>query len=147
MNRAQRFSADSLLLLSMAFTLASPSYRADAVAPPGVSLVRDSLPPAALARFGTARLRHPGIVKGVTFSPNGQRLFAGAGSDRNTPPVIWCWGAATGRLIRRFGDEWAICAMALAPDGKTLALAAAGSLVLFDPATGKRLRVCGITPA
>jgi hypothetical protein len=31
----------------------------------------DPLPPGALLRIGTTRLRHQGVVSGVTFSPDG----------------------------------------------------------------------------
>ena len=42
--------------------------------PPGFDAAGDSLPPGAVARLGTARLRHPGTVRNVAFSPDGSRL-------------------------------------------------------------------------
>jgi RNA polymerase sigma factor (sigma-70 family) len=95
----------------------------------------DPLPPGALARLGTTRLRHGGAVRAVVFSPDGKTL-ASAGEDG----VIRVWEAPTGKELRHF-DVGFQGHLAFSPDGKTLAAAARDNFVaLWDLGTGKKLR-------
>jgi WD40 repeat protein len=81
----------------------------------------DALPPGAVARVGTARLRHGGPVIAVAFAPDG-KTFATASLDR----TVSVWDRETGRELwrcRGFGRD--PLAVAFDKDGKTLACAAA----------------------
>jgi RNA polymerase sigma factor (sigma-70 family) len=109
----------------------------------------DPLPPGAIARLGTSRLRHFGL-RGqyydpgtIAFLPDGKTLFsAGCWSFR-------FWDAATGQKIGGFDLEKpalpqqnTLAACALAPDGKTLAMTMRyeGTIRLVDAATAKEIR-------
>jgi WD40 repeat protein len=79
----------------------------------------DALPQYAIARIGTARLRHGGAVTSITFAPDG-RMFATTSLDR----TVSVWDLETGRELvrcRGFGRE--PVAAAFDKDGKTLACA------------------------
>jgi RNA polymerase sigma factor (sigma-70 family) len=78
----------------------------------------DPLPPDAIARLGTVRLRHGGAVWAVAFSPDGNTLLSGSNDE-----TARLWDVATGKELRRFQDQrfpkqssW-IKSVAFAPDG------------------------------
>jgi RNA polymerase sigma factor (sigma-70 family) len=98
----------------------------------------DSLPPGALTRLGTLRLRFQDGVRSVVFSRDGTMAIA---CDGNGNLVVW--DVATGREVRHLESvpRWSN-ALALSPDGKTLACGGNGSgnklfLSLLDLETGK----------
>jgi WD40 repeat protein len=98
----------------------------------------DPLPPGAVARLGTLRLRHPGPIRSVAFAPNGRSLLA-AGDD--SPVRRWAVpdGKPLGWFEGRFGGS--IYAMAQSADGKTLATWGADQVVrVWDAVTGKQVR-------
>jgi RNA polymerase sigma factor (sigma-70 family) len=97
----------------------------------------DPLPPGAVTRLGTVRLRHSGIVSSVAFAPDGKTLASG---DRNGE--LRLWDSAKGKLLRAFTDQAnqdynLVHALAFSPDGKWLA-SDKGRLSLWDIETGTR---------
>jgi WD40 repeat protein len=106
----------------------------------------DLLPPDALARLGTVRLRHGGPVSFVAFLPGGKELLS-AGEDG----LARVWDPATGKELRHFGvprdsaprpgAAFRIIAPPLAAavssDGKRMAMADGAAIRLWDVATGQ----------
>jgi WD40 repeat protein len=96
----------------------------------------DPLPPGAVARLGSMRLRHGGQVNRIVFSPTEQGLIS-AGQDG----VVRFWDPASGREVRRLRDRLGtINTIAVSADGKTLALGGNGLIRLWDARTGKESR-------
>jgi WD40 repeat protein len=126
------------LLLVCSTLLTFSAARGD---PPGrTDLHGDPLPPGALFRAGTVRLRHGGPVAAVAFSPDGKTL-ATASWDH----TVRLWDVRTGKEARRLiGHKDAVFALALAPDGKTLVSAGKDKTArVWDVASGKELRQVG----
>jgi WD40 repeat protein len=88
------------LFLALLALLAAP-YPRDAAAgearKPRLDLFGDPLPEEAVARLGSARLRHPGIGRrSFLFSPDGKQIVS------STRDRLWISDTATGKLLRRF---------------------------------------------
>ncbi len=98
----------------------------------------DLLPEGALARLGTVRLRLGGMVTAAALTADGKAIVA-AGQDR----IVQLFRTTDGREIRQFraGARTPnfFDAVALAPDGKTLAAGSAWYVVLWDVETGQQL--------
>lgn len=99
-------------------------------------LASDLLPPGALARLGSLRLRHGGRVNSLAFTPDGKGLLAGAEDGS-----LVLWDPVTGRERLRLIDAGAaITAAAVSPDGKVLVSASQdGQVLLWDAGSGQRL--------
>ncbi len=85
---------------------AQPAARTDAHGLP--------LPPGAVARLGSVRLRQPDTVCAIAFAPDGKSLYS-AGGDR----VIRQWDVASGKEIGSLaGHTEEVRGLAVTPDGK-----------------------------
>jgi WD40 repeat protein len=95
----------------------------------------DPLPPGAVLRIGTTRLRHVESIRSLTFSPDGKTLVS-AGRD-----AVRAWDVATGKELPPFGKEGkgAQCATFL-PKGKILAAGYDDEIVLWDVARRQPVR-------
>lgn len=126
---------------------ASPWSRKAIFAPALAPMIKtdrngEVLPPGAIARMGTKRLRHPVGLRGtVVLSPDQQTLFSFGGADARQ------WDLASGREIRRFPREAnGIRTGAISPNGKTIAtLSQRGRVVLRDVASGRILHQWKLT--
>jgi RNA polymerase sigma factor (sigma-70 family) len=111
---------------------------------PATDRYGDPLPPGALARLGTVRLRHGSAVTGVAFTPDGKAAISVSQDAR-----AHLWDVGTGKELRCYFPKWAeechslmAQAVALTPDGRTLAVAYGNSdesIQLFDFASSREL--------
>ena len=79
----------------------------------------DPLPPGAIARLGTLRLRQADGIAAFAFSADSKLLATGGGAKDEW---LHLWDTATGKLVRRL-PESGVTAIAFSPDGKFLAVA------------------------
>ncbi|HEX3720445.1 MAG TPA: c-type cytochrome domain-containing protein [Verrucomicrobiae bacterium] len=108
----------------------------------------------ALARYGEVELRsaqtgeltrtlsgHHGSVNALALSPDGARLFSGAGEPVRFGEIKE-WNIADGTLVKSImGHKDAIYALAVSPDGKILASGGYDQkIILWDIAAGKQLK-------
>ena len=99
----------------------------------GDSASKESLPPGALARLGTARFANFGRVFALAFSAD-SRLLAGGAWDG----TIQLWDVQKRELVRQWQAQPApIQSLAFSPDGTTLASAGKNGVTLWNPETGQ----------
>ncbi len=131
------------LMLSLTLNEAS-----EAAAPPDKAALLDRygdpLPPGAVARLGTLRLRHGRPIVSVAFSPDGKTL-ASACEDG----AARLWDVALGVEVRSLDNCGSLNSIAFSPDGKTLV--GEGNpftqpIFFWDAGSGKRLRTLGEHP-
>src|SRR3954466_7646592 len=85
-------------------------------APPG-DRFGDPLLPGAVARIGSARLRHPDRPLCLAFLPDGKHLASGG-----TDGALRVWAVADGREVRSLRvKDGTVTALAVTADGKRLA--------------------------
>jgi WD40 repeat protein len=107
----------------------------------------DPLPPGAVARLGTTRLRfgQGEWSASVVLAPDGKTLMACSGAD----PVLRFWDVATGKALRALAIEARHTggALALSPDGKVAAVGGYAGIQVWDIPAGKellRLKLTGV---
>ena len=127
--------------IAAAVPAAAPQVADQQPAPPKTDAFGDPLPPGAVARIGTARLRHSQPILSLALSADGAVLASG-NYDREKPATLW--DARTGKLLyaleHKGGDEIRSRAgfVALSPDGQTVAVGGLGPrLHLWDVRSGQ----------
>jgi len=119
--------------------LEAPGQEADQViAEPQTSartdLYGDPLPPGAIARMGTVRLRQRNSSAYLSAAVSPDRKFIATSGDDS----IRLWNASTGKLTWRIKRTGQVGPLLFSPDGKWLAApSGAGGVCLLDPATGR----------
>jgi WD40 repeat protein len=90
---------------------------------------------------------HPDQVNDVALSPDGTMLATAGGHTSHPWPVnsggdSRVYAVKTGRLLAKFRDHWgAVFAIAIAPDGKTLATAGSDGVIKLWEISGLVARV------
>jgi WD40 repeat protein len=123
---------------ALVWDLASlPAAARPAAAPPPADRLGDPLPPRALARLGSVRLRHESRVVAAAFAPDGKTLATA--SSGFTGSSIRLWDVATGRQLHRLPGvpRWDH-QVTFSPDGQLVAASALGSVTVWTAATGER---------
>jgi WD40 repeat protein len=103
---------------------------------PKPDLYGDPLPPGAIARCGTMRLRHSNSLHGVeaAFAPDGKTV---ATKDFD---ALRLWDTKTGKLLWELAEKQTL-QMRFARDGKHIVMQGkGGSICVVDATTGKLLR-------
>ena len=103
-------------------------------------LAGDPLPDGALARLGSTRFSPGTLIDRITYSPDGTIL---ASVDHHG--VLDLWNAANGLRRRPIAiDEkngMRIGGIAFAPDGRLLAVHTLDGIVLYEPESGRQIRL------
>jgi RNA polymerase sigma factor (sigma-70 family) len=96
-----------------------------------------ALPPEAVARIGSTRLRHPGRMSAVAYAPDGKSI-ASLDEDGH----LCFWDASTGQLQRRFRPTRGAYdgRLVFRPDGRSMVIFDGNVCRSIDVATGKELR-------
>jgi WD40 repeat protein len=122
-------------LLGTALAFIPSAGRAEPPAKAPADLHGDVLPPDAVARLGTVRLRHSGGVRSVALSPDGSL----AASAAVTGDAFRVWDSKTGREVEAFRGKGYADVVAFTADGKTLLTATARGVQQWEVASGKLL--------
>jgi RNA polymerase sigma factor (sigma-70 family) len=115
----------------------APKEAGPAAARPARDALGDPLPPGALLRLGSIRLRHFSTAQCVAYAPDG-KLLASGGWDR----AVRLWDPATGKERGQLlGLKGWVNALAFSPDGRFLAgVGFEQAICLWDIKTGKVVR-------
>jgi RNA polymerase sigma factor (sigma-70 family) len=97
---------------------------------PRLDRLGDPLPPGAIMRLGTARLRQPWRVAGLGFNKDGKLVVSAGGH------TLRMWEAATGKQLQLL-DAINIMGIATSPDGEMVASAQNNNVQVWKLPTGK----------
>jgi WD40 repeat protein len=100
---------------------------------PPTELSDDALPPGAMIRLGTRRLRHAEGVQCIDFAPDGKTLACGVSG------AIMVWDRATGRAIRQIPYDDRLAVLKYSHDCRWLAGAGGKKLTVWETDTGKKI--------
>lgn len=125
---------------------AQTSAAAHGESPKRIDHYGDPLPPGAVFRIGTTRLRHHSRAirpfESVLFSSNGKFVFSSASGEHE----VRMWETATGREVQRFPAWTDDPGFTLSADDSLLAVRDHGEIHLFDTATGKKRQKISLRP-
>jgi RNA polymerase sigma factor (sigma-70 family) len=96
-----------------------------------VDLQGDPLPPGAVMRLGTARLRQARGIEAVAFTPDSKQVVS-VGDHK-----LFVWDAATGKELRKL-EAINVMGMTVSRAAGVVAVAANGTLDVWDVATWER---------
>jgi WD40 repeat protein len=99
------------------------------------------LPAEALARVGSARMRHTQSFGRLEYSPDGKLLASSAGGD-----FLRLWDRKTGKLVRHINmpENWWETQTSFSANGQAIVFADAKTCRWFDIRTGMETRRCDI---
>ncbi len=124
------------MLRRVAFQLLLVGLLHSSTASAGVDLHGDHLPPGALARLGTSRLRHDHSIQHLAYSQEGTKLTVAGGR------TVSVWDADSGRRQFRFSldSKTPLHPLAFSPHGQLVAAADDDGLIhLYEVSTGEQL--------
>ncbi|MBI3407914.1 MAG: SEL1-like repeat protein [Planctomycetes bacterium] len=129
-----RFSAETRKLLETDANAEEDLPALDGQGPSRGDQHGDPLPPGALARLGTERLRVKTPVVAIAFARDGKTFVTAEHSG-----ALCLWDAATGKELRQLRGSWyGVLSLAFCPDGKTLVTGDShGTVSVWDIATGE----------
>jgi WD40 repeat protein len=96
----------------------------------------EPLPPGAIARLGSDRLRDGAVLYGLAYSPDGSLI---ASTGLLAPRRINLWCARTGRLVKSLGEGLEPEHLAFSPDGKLIAANVGMDLAVWRVADGRMI--------
>ncbi len=103
---------------------------------PRVDQFGDVLPPDALARLGTMRLRRDDqSASSLAFTPDGLALVAARARN-----VVAFWNPTDGRPLHEFRHDKGVNFFTLSADGKLLVMVSASDIAIWDVINQKELR-------
>jgi RNA polymerase sigma factor (sigma-70 family) len=117
-----------------------PAAPAPRAAQPPAQRLDDPLPAGGTLRLGTSRYRHGTFIRNLSVSADGK--LAAAGSGGHIHGSVRVYDLTTGRVRATVATEVSSDneAVALSPDGRTLATVDGGTVRLCDATTGKKAR-------
>jgi RNA polymerase sigma factor (sigma-70 family) len=109
--------------------------KVDDTSAPRKDRLGDPLPPGAVARMGSSRLRHLTHMAslGVVASPDSKTLLT------TSEYGVRAWSLTTGKLLYQIREEFDFHPV-FSPNGKSLAMIGKGLIYLRDPATGQKVK-------